>query len=92
MSHMTFTIYNSIAAKSESKWFLSSGTLPSIGVWKPNASFIIYEKEAKKKKEMQIVGIEGIYKVQLFQAIFPHHVDCKLIDGKEIYLKLNSHH
>ena len=51
----------------------------------------MYEKEAKKK-EMQIVGIEGIYKVQLFQAIFPHHVDCKLIDGKEIYLKLNSHH
>ena len=41
---------------------------------------------------MQIVGIEEIYKFLLFQAIFPHHVDCKLIDGKEIYLKLNSHH
>ena len=40
---------NSIAAKSESKWFLSSGTLLSISVWKPNASFIIYEKEANKK-------------------------------------------
>ena len=35
-------------------------------------------------KRMQIVGIEGIYKVPLFQAIFPHHVDCKLIDGKEM--------
>ena len=34
---------------------------------------------------MEIVGIEGIYKFLLFQAIFPHHVDCKLIDGKEVF-------
>ena len=33
---------------------------------------------------MQIVGIEGIYNVPLFKAIFLHNVDCKLIDGKEI--------
>ena len=35
-------------------------------------------------KRMQIVGIEGIYKVPLFQVIFPHRVDCELIDGKEM--------
>ena len=34
---------------------------------------------------MEIIGIEGIYKFLLFQAIFPHHVDCKLIDGKEVF-------
>ena len=34
---------------------------------------------------MQIAGAEGIYKVpSLFQAIFTPHVDCKLIDGKEM--------
>ena len=51
----------------------------------------LYTKK-RRIKRMQIVGIEGIYKVPLFQAIFLHDVDCKLIDGKEIYLKLNSHH
>ena len=52
----------------------------------------LYTKK-RRIKRMQIAGAEGIYKVpSLFQAIFPHHVDCKLIDGKEIYLKLNSHH
>ena len=51
----------------------------------------LYTKKTRIKR-MQIVGIEGIYKVPLFQAIFPHHLDCKLRDGKEIYLKLNSHH
>ena len=52
----------------------------------------LYTKK-RQIKRMEIVGAEGIYKVpSLFQAIFPHHVDCKLIDGKEIYLKLNSHH
>ena len=42
----------------------------------------LYTKK-RRIKRMQIVGVEGIYKVPIFQAIFSHHIDCKLIDGKE---------
>ena len=44
----------------------------------------LYTKK-RRIKRMEIIGIEGIYKFLLFQAIFPHHVDCKLIDGKEVF-------